>query len=106
MRFGSRCGGPPPISIPESVPPTRRAGPGHRGRRSVPGTDGIGPPAMGAIQHSDLPPDVRAAREPPATDPRVADLELRPKGDLPLPRPDVGIAGSAGPRPVRSCAPW
>src|SRR5438034_7217961 len=26
MRFGSRCGGPPPMSIPESVPPTRRVG--------------------------------------------------------------------------------
>src|SRR6266513_456249 len=82
------------------------AGDGLSRQTPVPGADGRRPPAVGAIQHSDLPSDVRAAGESPAADSRVADLELRPERHLPLSGPDVGIAGSAGPRPVRPRASW
>src|SRR5712692_6359988 len=50
------------------------------GEAGLSGADRRRPPPVGALQHPDLPADVRAARGAAAAYPRVADAELRPEG--------------------------
>src|SRR6266550_8273066 len=60
---------------------------------------------MGALQHPDLPADVRATRGAATAHPGVIALELRPEGPDALPRVDARSPGSARARPVRSGPP-
>ena len=57
---------------------------------------------MGALQHPDLPPDVRTAGGPATAHPRVGDAQPRPEGPDSLPGFDAGAAGPPGAGSVRS----